>query len=119
MRVTSLGVFFGLTLVIAATGIWSVRSRVFAQISPEKIQDLNFSGESRDLITFATPGPNGEQNITLIDPVLRVMSVYGIDAASGEITLKSVRNIRWDLLMDEFNGASPSPQEIRILLEQR
>jgi len=59
------------------------------------------------------------QQITLIDPRQRVMCVYHIDRVSGEIALKSVRNIQWDLSMDEFNGQSPSPQEIRTLLQQR
>jgi hypothetical protein len=46
--------------------------------------------------------------------------VYQVDPRSGAIALKSVRNIHWDLQMDEFNsGGNPSPKEIRSLLEQR
>jgi hypothetical protein len=45
-----------------------------------------------------------------------MMSVYGIDPATGEISLRSVRNVRWDLQMDEYNGTNPSPREIRSLL---
>jgi hypothetical protein len=47
------------------------------------------------------------------------MSVYHIDRQTGEIALRSVRNVAWDLQMEEFNGVSPSPREIRSLLEQR
>ena len=47
------------------------------------------------------------------------MAVYHIDTVSGEIVLKSVRNIHYDLKMMEFNGTSPLPGEIRAILEQR
>jgi hypothetical protein len=46
------------------------------------------------------------------------MSVYHIDG-SGEISLRSVRAFHWDLMMDDFNGVSPSPREIRALVEPR
>ncbi len=42
-----------------------------------------------------------------------------IDHATGVISLKSVRNIHADLLMDEFNTESPLPKEIRAILDQR
>ena len=59
------------------------------------------------------------QQITVIDSQTRVMSVYHVERATGEVTLKSVRNIHWDLQMDEFNGTSPLPREIRALLQKR
>jgi hypothetical protein len=55
----------------------------------------------------------------LIDPATRTMAVYHIDTSSGEIALKSVRNVNFDLQMMEFNGKSPLPNEIRAILEQR
>ena len=36
---------------------------------------------------------------------------------TGQIELKSVRNVQWDLLIEEFNGVRPLPREIRALLE--
>jgi hypothetical protein len=73
-----------------------------------------------ELITVAAMvGDKGQvQQLTVIDPRMRVMSVYHLDA-SGGITLRSVRNITWDLQLREFNGVAPLPQEIRALLEQR
>jgi hypothetical protein len=59
------------------------------------------------------------QQLTVIDPHSRVMSVYHVELASGTITLKSVRNISWDLLLREFNGVNPLPGEIRALLDAR
>ena len=57
--------------------------------------------------------------MTVIDPEKHVLGVYHIDLTSGEIVLKSVRNIHWDLQMGEFNGTKPLPQEVRSMLEQR
>jgi hypothetical protein len=41
------------------------------------------------------------------------MAVYHVDRASGEIILRSVRNLTWDLQMMEFNSGEPLPQDIR------
>jgi hypothetical protein len=71
------------------------------------------------LITIPTPAGEGRQQITVIDPELRSMSVYHIELATGEVTLKSVRKIHWDLQMTDFNGTSPLPQDVRSLLEQK
>ena len=70
------------------------------------------------LITLSLDLGQSGQQVTLIDTRQRVMGVYHIDRTSGEISLKCVRNTHWDLLMDEFNGASPSPREIRSLLQR-
>lgn len=73
---------------------------------------------SSPLIAFSLDLGNSGQQVTLIDTRQRVMGVYHIDRTSGEISLKCVRNTHWDLLMDEFNGVSPSPREIRSLLQR-
>jgi hypothetical protein len=70
------------------------------------------------LIAFtATVGDNGQQ-ITIIDPQQRVMSVYWVDH-EGKLALKSVRKILWDLQMVDFNGVSPQSREVRSLVEPR
>ena len=51
--------------------------------------------------------------MTVIDPKQRVLAVYHVDRASGQITPKSVRNITWDLQMTEYNSGEPLPQDIR------
>jgi hypothetical protein len=58
------------------------------------------------------------QQVSVIDAKTKCMCVYHIDAETGEIHLKSVRNLRWDLELQEFNGTSPLPREIRTLVEQ-
>ena len=70
---------------------------------------------------IAVPSPVGDkgQMLTVLDPRQQTMGVYWIEAATGKITLRSVRNIRFDLMMTDFNGDNPLPREIRLQLEQR
>jgi hypothetical protein len=71
------------------------------------------------MLAFSTTLAEDRQQITVIDPATRVMSVYHIEPKSGEIVLKAVRNVTWDMEMTVFNGTSPLPQEIRSQLQQR
>jgi hypothetical protein len=70
-----------------------------------------------ELITYTTEIDDHRLQLTVIDPATKVVSVYHVTKDSGEITLKSVRNIRWDLQLEEFNSASPRPQEIKRALD--
>ena len=78
------------------------------------------SAASDSVVSHSVELADGRQQITVIDPRLRAMAVYHVDPRTGAIALKSVRNMNWDLQMDEFNsGGNPSPKDIRALLEQR
>jgi len=81
----------------------------------------NEPGQARSeaaLIVMSAPLADGQQ-LTVIDPATRVVCIYHVSAKTGEISLKSVRNITWDLRMTQFNGVNPLPEEIRSLVEQR
>jgi hypothetical protein len=72
-----------------------------------------------DLMAFSSETGSGPSQITLIDVKARVMCVYHVDRTTGQIELKSVRNVHSDLLMEEFNCVSPLPSDIRKLLENQ
>jgi hypothetical protein len=76
-------------------------------------------GSAAGMLAFSTTLVEDRQQITIIDPVSRVMSVYHIEPKSGEIVLRAVRNVTWDMEMTVFNGTSPLPQEIRSQLQHR
>lgn len=110
--------------LLVVTGLVSVVVAARAQNGAASVQPTSNRHFERaiaqgGLIALSADGADGRQQITLIDPKTRVMSVYHIDRATGEITLKSVRNVQWDLLMEEFNGTSPSPRDIRQLLQKQ
>ena len=79
---------------------------------------LPASTNGQGMIALSSEGESHQQ-VVLVDVQKRVMSVYHIDRQTGAIALKGVRNVQWDLLMEEYNGSKPLPQEIRRLLEQR
>ena len=77
------------------------------------------AASSPDLLALSHDGPDGRQQITVVDPRQRVMAVYHIDRASGAVSLKSVRNLTWDLQIEDFNSGTPAPRDIRALKEQQ
>jgi len=74
---------------------------------------------SAGLIALPSVSAEGRQMLTVIDPRTQTLAYYQIDPTRGEILLKGVRNLHWDLQIEEYNGASPLPSEVRSLVEQR
>jgi len=73
---------------------------------------------SDEVIAFSYPAGEGRQQVTVIDPKSLRLAVYHVEVATGQVSLKSVRSIAWDLQIEEFNSASPLPREIRSLVDQ-
>jgi len=111
MRTAVIGGSFVASLLLIMAVVGMLPSVGFAQ----RPAPATTGGE---LITLTAQSDNRQQ-VTVIDTSKRVMSVYQIDMNDGKITLRSVRNLFWDLQMSEFNGTSPLPREIRALLEQK
>lgn len=68
------------------------------------------------VIAINLGGTETHQQVGLIETNRRVMSVYHVHRQTGEISLQSVRNVEWDLQLDEFNGVKPSPRDIREII---
>lgn len=60
---------------------------------------------------------DNRQQIVVADPVQQSLAVYHVDLVTGRIALKSVRHVRFDLMMTEFNTDAPSPRELEALLK--
>ncbi len=111
----------GLTLAaMVAVVSWSGGSEQTLRAEPPSADTTSSLGnQSGPVVALSHPLENGDLQVVLIDGERRVMSVYHVTAATGAITLKSVRNVQWDLLMEEYNGTKPYPREIRALLQRR
>jgi len=72
-----------------------------------------------EVASFVVPGDGGRQHLVVVDGRQHVLCVYHVDGATGELCLKSVRNFHYDLQIEEYNSAAPSPREIRALLAPR
>jgi hypothetical protein len=75
-------------------------------------------GSAGDITSFVVPG-DGRNHLVVMDARQHVLCVYHVDGTSGEISLKSVRNFHQDLAIEDYNGAAPTPRDIRALLAPR
>ena len=112
MRRAILGAVVGAALAVAVAGLFGHSSEVLAQ----RITGYPPTIGGSNLIAVPSPMGDKGQLITVIDTQAHTVAVYGIDQPSGKITLRSVRNISWDLQMMYFNSDNPSPAEIRSQL---
>jgi hypothetical protein len=95
----------GLAVAVAAGVAWSVEAQ-------QPAGAIYSSAGRNDLITYCTPVEGKPTALTVIDPTTRRIAVYHVNRESGEIQLKSVRNITGDLGLEYFNSGSPLPDEI-------
>src|SRR4051794_26554751 len=114
MRVAVLAsiVFAGLVIAFGSAGLQRSEAWADKPLAPQA--GVRF-GQGGDLIALSSENGDGRQQLIVIDPKTQVMGVYQIERNSGLISLKSIRNVQWDLKMDEFNSADPSPREIRAM----
>ncbi|REJ65075.1 MAG: hypothetical protein DWQ31_19475 [Planctomycetota bacterium] len=111
MKQVVVGALVGVGLVVAALGSPTFSSPILAQPT------AGVTAEA-ELIAMSAQLADGKQQLTVIDPRQRAIVVYHVGPGEGEIVLKSVRNIHWDLQMTQFNGRPPLPEEIRNVLMQ-
>ncbi len=107
-----------LWFVAGAGVLWAAGGLLFSE-APQAQAQRPAATMSGELIALPFEGADGRQQVTVIDPRTRVMAVYHIDRGTGSLTLRSVRHVQWDLQMEEYNSGSPTPREIRTLLESR
>lgn len=117
MRVAVIGALLALGVVLVVSAGFPAAIAAPEARPARTSAAIDRAGPSSDLIALSSE-VDGRQQVTLIDPRTRVIAVYHVDRATGGLALKSVRNIQWDLLIEEFNAANPTPREVRALTEQ-
>jgi hypothetical protein len=77
-------------------------------------------GDRRWICELASSQESSAHAVTVIDPDIGAIAVYHVDKLSGEIELRSVRKIEWDLVLEDYNGCktSPRPAEVRAMLKR-
>jgi hypothetical protein len=88
--------------------LWAVlgTSHLFSQSGAP----LPASNTTMQVVSSATV--NGGQQLVVLDQSLRSLAVYHVDVG-GNVQLRSVRTLVWDLRMEEFNGQTPTPSELK------
>jgi hypothetical protein len=109
-----MGVVVAAGVLSAGAWLWQVagQNAVAAPVMPGNLSAGGF-------ITHVLDDEGRPQRVIVIDSASRVMAVYDVVRDSGEIQLKSVRNITADLQMLEFNSGAPSPADIQETLQRK
>lgn len=88
-----------------------------ASAAPPSIAGQAGGAHGSPLWIQLSPISEDRQMLLVVDPSERTAAVYHVDAATGTMTLKSARSIRWDLLVGEFNAQEPTPSALRKMIE--
>lgn len=115
MRATLLGLLIGAFVATAVVSVGSEDADLYAQ-------RLGFDAQApvgEGVTVLLGPAADGQQLVLLVDEQRQTMATYHVQVESGQISLRGVRNYRWDLQVEEFNGAEPSPEKIQALLRTR
>jgi len=98
--------------VIAAGWLWLAGGQTAAQrpAPPE-------SAAPGGLWISASPLDETRRLLLVIDPQIKNAAVYHVEAATGTLTLKSTRDISYDLMVGDFNAQSPKPADLKKMLE--
>ncbi|MCA9101801.1 MAG: hypothetical protein R3C10_24760 [Pirellulales bacterium] len=108
-----IGFAVGLAVAVVVAGVFSPSTSVMAQRT-----DTDPTAGAGHPVLFSSTVDAQRQLLTVFDPETLTLCVYHVENDSGEISLKSARNLTWDMQMVEFNGKSPLPQEIRSMLQR-
>jgi len=60
---------------------------------------------------------DGRRLLVVVDQTTRHAAIYQIDAAVGSLTLRSTRDMAWDLMVGDFNAQDPKPATLRRMLQ--
>lgn len=104
---------FGLVSLVMLIGV-----AMYPEAQAQRPVGVAERGQPGELLALSMD-VEGRQQVTVVDPRRQVMAVYHIDRNTGSINLRSVRNVQWDLVMEDFNSGSPTPREIRSIADQR
>ena len=75
------------------------------------------SSGSAGLITHVHEVEGEPITVIVVEPTSKVMAVYHVSRQSGEIKPKSIRSLKWDLQMQEFNSPELKPADIKKRLQ--
>ena len=111
MRNTFAGMVLAAGLVAFALVGWQAEPRAQGQTT-----DLT-NPVGGDVFVMGMSVGEAGQRVIVFDKPRYTLAVYEVDALAGRIALRSVRNVRWDLSLDDFNSLPPKPKEVRAMTE--
>jgi hypothetical protein len=114
MRGTVLGILLFAGLVVIAMGAIPAHS----QVAPQGATAERIAVADNQMIVESTVVDGRYQQVLVLDPRQNTFAVYHVELSTGNIELRCVRRITWDLQMTHFNGKKPLPSEIQSILHR-
>ena len=96
-------------VVLGAYGLWSAGNLAAQRASAPSGGGPLWISETRL--------DDARRLLVVIDEVGRHAAIYHLDAAAGTLTLRSTRDISWDLSVADFNAQEPRPGAIQRMLQ--
>ena len=112
MRDTFVGMFLGTALTAFAVVGWQTQPPAHGQGANA---DRHYA---ENTVVTTVPFGEGGQRVVVYDKQRFALAVYEIDAG-GRVALRSVRQLQWDLALEEFNTLQPKPTEVRAMMGGR
>ena len=103
----------GVAITLAGGGILAAQQRGVRSGAAGVVGE----GGATPLWISANPIDDGRQLLLVIDPQVKNAAVYHVDTNTGALSLRSTRNITWDLLVPEYNAQEPRPATLKKMLE--
>lgn len=105
---TRTAIYSGVLALLVVGGLWL---DVFSQQSGSPPATVS----TGQIQVLSTTLPSGLQQVVVVDSSVQTMAVYHIEPTLGKIQLRSVRSLRMDLAVEDFNATEPLPREMRLL----
>lgn len=103
-----------IALVAAMLAVWGgASSTAQRQAAPGASVAPPPVASQSGLVTHVVSQEGRPHTLVVTDTERRVVAVYHVNAQTGKIDLKSVRNVTWDLQMPQYETSAPTPQDVR------
>ncbi len=111
MRNMFVGTVLGAVLAALFCGGWQSQPLAYGQVARSAAN--GFASET--VVSTLAIGDAG-QRVIIFDKDQSTLAVYEVDMTTGRIALRSVRQVRWDMALEDFNSLPPKPAEVRAMM---
>lgn len=111
MRDTFVGMVLGVALTAFAFVGWQSQPSAHGQTTQDVLQR-----NAENTVVMTVPLGDAGQRVIVFDKDRFTLAVYEVDMLGGRIALRSVRQVQWDLALEEFNSLPPKPAEVQAMM---
>lgn len=111
MRDTFAGIVLGAGLTAFAFVGWQTQPVAHGQTTQDVV-----NRNADNTVVMTVPTGEAGQRVIVFDKNTYTLAVYDVDTLGGRIALRSVRQVQWDMGLEDFNSLPPKPAEVRAMM---